>query len=73
MRRKFYTVVRNHTKTVTVVPDNTRMIALQTADGRPFFMIDAYPFFLEVVKLGQGSARAEPDRPGRHAEYQKDL
>jgi len=51
MRRKFYTVLRNHTKTVTVVPDNTRMIALQTGDGRPFFMVDSYPFFLEVVKL----------------------
>jgi len=51
MRRKFYTVLRNHTKTVIVVPDNTRMIALQTGDGRPFFMVDSYPFFLELVKL----------------------
>jgi len=51
MRRKFYTVLRNHKKTVTVVPDNTRMIALQTGDGPPFFMVDSYPFFLEVVKL----------------------
>jgi thioesterase domain-containing protein len=51
MRRKFYTVLRNHTKTVTVVPDNTRMIALQTGGGRPFFMVDSYPFFLDVVKL----------------------
>jgi thioesterase domain-containing protein len=51
MRRKFYTVLRNHRKTVTVVPDNTRMIALQMGDGRPFFMVDSYPFFLEVVKL----------------------
>src|SRR5215472_12441227 len=51
MRRKFYTVLRNHTKTVIVVPDNTRMIALQEGDLRPFFMIDSYPFFLELVKL----------------------
>jgi thioesterase domain-containing protein len=51
MRRKFYTVLRNHTKTVIVVPDNTRMIALQRGGGRPFFMVDSYPFFLEVVKL----------------------
>ena len=51
MRRKFYTVLRNHTKTVTVVPDDTRMIALQTGDVRPFFMVDSYPFFLEVVQL----------------------
>jgi thioesterase domain-containing protein len=51
MRRKFYSVLRNRTKTVIVVPDNTRMIALQTGDGRPFFMVDSYPFFLEVVKL----------------------
>jgi thioesterase domain-containing protein len=54
MRRKFYTVLRNHTKTVTVVPDNTRMIALQTGDRRPFFMVDSYPFFLELVKLMRG-------------------
>ena len=51
MRRKFYTVLRNHTKTAIVVPDNTRMIALQKGDRRPFFMVDSYPFFLEVVKL----------------------
>jgi thioesterase domain-containing protein len=52
MRRKFYTVLRNHTKTVTVVPEDTRMIALQTGDGRPpFFIVDSYPFFLEVVQL----------------------
>jgi len=36
---------------VTVVPDNTRMIALQTGNRRPFFMVDSYPFFLDVVKL----------------------
>jgi thioesterase domain-containing protein len=51
MRRKFYTVLRNQTKTVTVVPDNTRMIALQQGDRRPFFIVDSYPFFLDVVKL----------------------
>jgi thioesterase domain-containing protein len=51
MRRKVYTVLRNHTKTAIVVPDNTRMIALQTGVGRPFFMVDSYPFFLELVKL----------------------
>ena len=51
MRRKFYTVLRNHTKTAIVVPDNTRMIALQKGDLRPFFMVDSYPFFLDVVKL----------------------
>ena len=51
MRRKFYTVLRNLTKTAIVVPDNTRMIALQKGDLRPFFMVDSYPFFLDVVKL----------------------
>jgi thioesterase domain-containing protein len=51
MRRKFYTVLRNRTKTAIVVPDNTRMIALQKGDLRPFFMVDSYPFFLDVVKL----------------------
>ena len=51
MRRKFYTVLQNHTKTVIVVPDNTRMIALQKGDLRPFFMVDSYPFFLDLVKL----------------------
>ena len=51
MRRNLYTVPRNHTKTVIVVPDNTRMIAMQTGHLRPFFMVDSYPFFLEVVKM----------------------
>jgi thioesterase domain-containing protein len=51
MRRKFYTVLRNHTKTVIVVPDNTRMIALQKGDLRPFFMVDSYPFFLDLLKM----------------------
>jgi thioesterase domain-containing protein len=54
MRRKFYTVLRNQTKTVSVVPDNTRMITLQIGGGRPFFMVDSYPFFLDVVKLMRG-------------------
>jgi thioesterase domain-containing protein len=51
MRRKFYTVLRNQTKSVIVVPHNTRMIALQKGDLCPFFMVDSYPFFLDLVKL----------------------
>jgi thioesterase domain-containing protein len=51
MRRKFYTVLRNDKKTVIVLTDSTRMISLQTGDGRPFFMVDSYPFFLDMVKL----------------------
>ena len=51
MRRKFYTVLRNGTKTMTVVPVNTQIIALQTGDGPPFFIVDGYPDFLDVVKL----------------------
>jgi thioesterase domain-containing protein len=51
MRRKLYTVLRNNTKTVIVVPDNTRMIALQRGDRRPFFIVDSYPFFIDVVQL----------------------
>ena len=36
---------------MTVVPVNTQIIALQTGDGPPFFIVDGYPDFLDVVKL----------------------
>jgi len=52
MRRKFYTVLRAEKKTLTIVPENTPMVVLQDAGTMPpFFMIDSYPYFIDVVKL----------------------
>jgi thioesterase domain-containing protein len=58
MRRKFYTVLQAGKKSLKVVPEKTRMVPLQSAGGRPpFFMIDSYPYFIDVVKL------LGPDQP----------
>jgi thioesterase domain-containing protein len=52
MRRKFYTILRENTKSLAIVPENARMVALQPAGERPpFFMVDSYPHFIDVVKL----------------------
>jgi thioesterase domain-containing protein len=52
MRRKFYTILRENTKSLTIVPKNTQMVALQQAGERPpFFMVDSYPYFIDVVRL----------------------
>jgi thioesterase domain-containing protein len=52
MRRKFYTILRENTKSLVIVPKNTQMVALQQAGERPpFFMVDSYPYFIDVVRL----------------------
>ena len=52
MRRKFYTILRENTKSLAIVPEGTQMIALQPAGERPpFFMVDSYPYFIDVVQL----------------------
>src|SRR5277367_1714357 len=52
MRRKFYTILRANVKTLTIVPENTRIVPLQPAGERPpFFMVDSFPCFIDVVKI----------------------
>jgi thioesterase domain-containing protein len=52
MRRKFYTVLERGEKSLRIVPENTQMVALHAGGTRPpFFMIDSYPYFIDVVKL----------------------
>jgi thioesterase domain-containing protein len=56
MRRRFYTILRAGTKTLVRVAGNTEIVPLQASGSAPsFFMIDSFPYFIEVVKLlGQG-------------------
>ena len=52
MRRKFYTILRENTKSVAIVPEDSPMVALQPAGERPpFFMVDSFPFFIDLVQL----------------------
>lgn len=52
MRRKFYTVLRAGAKALTIVPEGARMVALRAEGARPpFYMVDSYPHFIDVVKL----------------------
>jgi len=52
MRRKFYTILRGNAKSLVIVPDNTQIVPLQSAGDRPpFFMVDSYPYFIDVVRL----------------------
>ena len=45
-------VLRQGAKSLAIVPDNARWVALQTAEGRPpFFIVDSFPYFIDVVKL----------------------
>ncbi len=52
MRRKFYTILRENTKSLAIVPEDSPMIALQPAGERPpFFIVDSYPYFIDVIQL----------------------
>jgi thioesterase domain-containing protein len=52
MRRKFYTVLQAGKKSIIIVPDGTRIVALQTEGTRPaFYMVDSFPYFIDVVPL----------------------
>jgi amino acid adenylation domain-containing protein len=51
-RKSFHVVLRQGAKSLAVVPEDGGMVALQTAEGRPpFFIIDSFPYFIDVVKL----------------------
>jgi thioesterase domain-containing protein len=52
MHRKFHTVLRQNSKSIAIVTEDTRVIDLQPAGERPpFFMVDSYPYFIDVVQL----------------------
>jgi thioesterase domain-containing protein len=52
MRRKFYTILRGNAKSLAIVPEDTQVIALQpTGERPPFFVVDSYPYFIDVVRL----------------------
>src|SRR5271154_3210277 len=52
MRRKFYTILRDNTKSATIVPEDWPMVALQAGGERPpFFIVDSFPFFIDLVQL----------------------
>jgi thioesterase domain-containing protein len=52
MRRKFYTVLKENSKALAIVPEDTKIVALQAKGERPpFFIVDSYPHFIDVVKL----------------------
>jgi thioesterase domain-containing protein len=51
-RRKVYTVLRQNRKSLTILPKNARLVALQPAEERPpFFVVDSFENFIDVVKL----------------------
>jgi thioesterase domain-containing protein len=50
--RKVYTVLRGGTKRLAIVNDALRLLELQPAGKkRPFFLINSFPHFIDVVKL----------------------
>jgi len=52
MHRKFHTILRENAKSLAIVSEGTQMIALQPAGERPpFFMVDSFPYFIDVVQL----------------------
>ena len=68
MRRKFYTILKENRKSLEVVPDNAQVVALQAKGTRPpFFMIDSYPYFIDVVKLTGSDQPVLVSRTGRHS------
>lgn len=45
-------VLRGGAKSLATVPEDARLVALQTAEGRPpFFIVDSFPYFIDVVHL----------------------
>ena len=51
MRRKFYSVLREGVKALTIIPENTRIVPLRAEGSRPpFYMVDSYPYFIDLVK-----------------------
>lgn len=51
-RRKVYTVLRENRKSLTILPENADVVALQpTGERPPFFVVDSFENFIDVVKL----------------------
>jgi len=50
-RKSYCVVLRAGMKALEVVPEDARMIALQTGKGRPLFIVDSFPHFIDVVRL----------------------
>jgi thioesterase domain-containing protein len=51
-RRKVYTVLRQNRKSLTILPKNARLVALQPAGEKPpFFVVDSFENFIDVVQL----------------------
>jgi thioesterase domain-containing protein len=51
-RRKVYTVLRQNRKSLTILPRNAGLVALQPAGERlPFFVVDSFENFIDVVQL----------------------
>lgn len=51
MRRKFYTILRENTKSLAIVSEDTQIIALQPAGERPpFFIVESYPNFIDMIQ-----------------------
>jgi thioesterase domain-containing protein len=52
LRHKFFTVLRGGVKKVVIVAKDTRLVELQSfGAGAPFFLVNSYPYFIDVVKL----------------------
>src|SRR5271163_5340560 len=52
MHRKFYTILRENTKSVAIVSEDSPLVALQEDGERPpFFIVDSFPFFIDLVQL----------------------
>ena len=51
-QKAIHVVLRQGAKSLAIVPEDARWVALQTAEGRPpFFIIDSFPYFIDVVQL----------------------
>lgn len=58
MSTNFYTILKRGTKTLAMVRNDAKLVALQAAGEKtPFFVTSSYPYFIDVVKL------IGPDRP----------
>jgi thioesterase domain-containing protein len=52
MKSKFYTVLRQGVKRLTIVSDSTRLVCLQpNGEKVPFFLVNSFPNFVDVVRL----------------------
>ena len=51
-KKAFHVILRRGSKSLSIVPEDDRLVALQAAEGLPpFFVVNSYPYFIDVVKL----------------------